>query len=205
MATISVSFSLLLLMVRLKWSGTPLYLFLVWNIFLAGLPYLISTSLLSQQRLGRLKLLIPFGIWLLFLPNAPYIVTDLIHIRYTDDTIIWYDIILVFSFALTGLLFYFISFSEMRKILKSVLGNRYTRIISYAIPFLCGFGIYLGRVLRWNSWDILRNPDRLLKDISEIFLHPLNHSEAWIMTLGFGTFLILGTWMFDHLRLTSDS
>ncbi len=196
--SLCVAFSLALLMCRLKFTQSFQYLFLVWNIFLAGIPYLLS-SYLKIQGGSIQKLTILGGIWLLFLPNAPYIITDFIHLRYAGDSAIWMDIIILFSFAASGLFLYLVSLADMQKIFTTYFGGKISRMIITSVPFLCGFGIYLGRVLRWNSWDILGNPGELLVSIANILLNPGAHSEAWFITFGFGLFLTLALWVFKQL------
>jgi uncharacterized membrane protein len=68
------------------------------------------------------------------------------------------------------------------------------------VLFLCGFGVYLGRFLRYNSWEIISNPNILISDIIEILISPFQNSDAWLFTLGFGGFLIVGYWVFKNLK-----
>ena len=111
--SISIALSIVLLMVRMKLTHSFFYLFLVWNLFLAVIPFAISTYLISFPKLKKLGLLIWFSVWLLFLPNAPYIVTDLIHLRLSDTHFIWLDILIVSSFACNGLLLFYLSILDM--------------------------------------------------------------------------------------------
>jgi uncharacterized membrane protein len=53
---------------------------------------------------------------------------------------------------------------------------------------LAGFGIYLGRNLRFNSWDLLVKPKPLLKEIFSWFRHPQSNSEAFLFALVFSVF-----------------
>ena len=185
--------SLFLLMIRLKVTESFYLLFLVWNLFLAAVPFLIS-SFLSFKEQPKFSVLLLGILWLLFLPNAPYIVTDLIHLRNSPLPIIWYDFIMIIAFAITGLYLYYLSAVDMIQILKTELGKPAVNYFALLLPFLVGFGIYLGRYLRWNSWDILQNPSGLLEDIIAIFSNPIAHREAWIITIGFG--ILLMSWQF---------
>ena len=99
--SVVLSFSIILLMVRMKLNKSFFYLFLIWNVFLAIIPYAITMYLTSKPKISKLKLGFWFLIWLAFLPNAPYIITDLIHIRSGNNNLIWLDILVVLSFALS--------------------------------------------------------------------------------------------------------
>lgn len=204
LVSISILFSIVLLMIRMKLTHSFHYIFLVWNLFLAVIPFAITSYLVSSPKLNKIASIIWFGVWLLFLPNAPYIITDLIHLRFGYDNYIWLDIMVVTAFAFNGLLLFYLSISDMKNVLIFFLK---TPIISYGITiviFLSGFGVYLGRFLRYNSWEILSNPKYLFIDIINITLKPLANKEAWLFTILFGTFLSVGFWMFKQLFSNSD-
>ncbi len=200
--TTSVIFSILLLMIRMKLTHSFFYLFLVWNLFLAVIPYAITTYLMSIPKLNKLWLVLCFGVWLLFLPNAPYIVTDLLHLRISDTSFLWLDILVVLSFASSGLLLFFLSILDMKRILKPYINTSKIKFLIFSLFFLNGFGVYLGRFLRYNSWEILSNPKYLFEDIFTILLQPFSNPEAWLFTFLFGLFLSLGFWMFQSLNTT---
>ncbi|WP_179348217.1 DUF1361 domain-containing protein [Winogradskyella pacifica] len=198
--TVALLFSVILLMVRMKLNKSYFFLFLIWNVFLAILPYAITMYLNTSQNLSKLKLGFWFMVWLAFLPNAPYIVTDLIHIRIGNDSLLWLDVLVVLSFALSGLLLFYISIMDMQNLVTSQFKKLPVENITIAIIFLCGFGVYLGRFLRYNSWEIISGPHYLFMDIITIMMSPFQHFEAWLFTLGFGTFLVVGFWMFKNLN-----
>ena len=112
--SVSLIFSLFLLMIRVKLNHSFFYLFLVWNLFLAIIPFGITTYLASKTNIKKISLTLWFGIWLLFLPNAPYIITDLIHLRVSSDSYLWLDILVVTSFACDGLLLFYLSMIDMK-------------------------------------------------------------------------------------------
>lgn len=192
-----VSLSLLLLMLRIKFSGSERYLFLVWNLFLAGIPYAISTYIHARNFETKWKVALLFGLWLLFLPNAPYILTDFIHLSGSRGTLQGYDFVMLSSFSLAGLLLYFLSLGQMRKALTNVFKGKLVALGMPLIPFIVGFGIYLGRFLRWNSWDIIQDPKPLLIDIAQILFQPSHHITSWVITLVFGVSLLLGNYVFS--------
>ncbi len=194
-----MTLSIVFLMIRMKITHSFFYLFLVWNLFLAVIPFAITTYLLSNPKLNKLGLLVWFGAWLLFLPNAPYILTDLLHLKVSDSHLLWLDILVIISFALNGLLLFYLSLSDMKAILGTFINKKKANPIITIILFLCGFGVYLGRFLRYNSWEILSSPKYLLIDITNIALKPSAHQEAWLFTMLFGLFLSVGYWAFKQI------
>lgn len=185
--------SLFLLMIRLKISHTFFMLFLVWNLFLAAIPYIISFYVAQTTTIKKWQLTVLFIVWLLFLPNAPYIITDFIHLTHLEANMKLFDALLIAAFATTGVLFYTSSVRTMRKQIQRQLSTKWTNLLFFCVPFLSGFGIYLGRFLRWNSWDIIQNPWKLITDISTIIVNPIANKGAWITTLVFGCSLLLIT------------
>ncbi|WP_458629134.1 DUF1361 domain-containing protein [Winogradskyella sp. PC D3.3] len=198
--TVALLFSAILLLVRVKLNNSFFFLFLIWNVFLAIIPFSITMYLTTTPNLSHIKLAVWCIIWLAFLPNAPYIVTDLIHIRIGNDALLWLDVLVVLSFALSGLLLFYISITHMQQLVLSKFKKFPIEIISIAILFLCGFGVYLGRFLRYNTWEIISQPHHLFKDILTIVFSPFQHYEAWLFTLGFGAFLTIGYFMFKNLN-----
>ncbi|MBC3757434.1 DUF1361 domain-containing protein [Hyunsoonleella sp. SJ7] len=198
--TACMTFSIILLMIRMKLTHSFFYLFLVWNLFLAVIPFAITSYLSSIPKLNKLWFVFWFGVWLLFLPNAPYIVTDLIHLRLSQTGLLWLDILTVMSFAFSGLLLFYLSFSDMLAILRTHLRKHVVTFLAPTLLFLSAFGIYLGRFLRYNSWEIIQHPTSLFNDIFQIILNPSQHVEPWFFTLIFGTFLNLGFWVFQSLN-----
>ncbi|WP_111684363.1 DUF1361 domain-containing protein [Winogradskyella tangerina] len=200
LVAVALSFSLIALMVRIKLNKSFFYLFLVWNIFLAIIPYTITMYLSTTRNLSKVKLGLWFLIWLAFLPNAPYLVTDLIHLRSSNDLMLWLDVIVLISFAISGLLLFFLSVRDMQCLMALTFKKAPIKLMTFSILGLCGFGVYLGRVLRYNSWEIISNPKILIMDVINIVLSPFQHSEAWLFTLGFGGFLMVGFWVFKNLH-----
>ena len=166
------------------------FLFLVWNLFLAWIPYWIAISLKGFYKLTNSKIL-SLGmviVWLLFFPNAPYILTDLLHLHNRHPVPFWYDLMLIVSFAWTGLMLGLISLHEVRIFIKNLYTEKLSWLFTFSATVLCGFGIYLGRCLRWNSWDILTKPGLLIQDI----LISMTDSMAINITVIFSVFLLLG-------------
>lgn len=135
------------------------------------------------------------AVWLLFLPNAPYLVTDLIHLGYSADAPILFDTTILFSCALCGLAMGFTSLRWMQGLVAKRWGAAVGQGFSLFALSLAGFGIYLGRYLRWNSWDVIANPTSLLNDILVRLTHPLVYWHTWAVSLVFALLLICAYWL----------
>ena len=187
---------------RVYTSGTYFFAFLLWNLFLAAIPWMISTTLLLWPRLRKTKVLsVPLIlIWVLFFPNAPYIVTDLFHLTMRGSMPIWFDLVLILSFAWVGLLFGFSSMRDVASMCAERMRNWVINLLIVGFLFLSSFGIYIGRYLRWNSWDIISRPEALLSDLVDIATQPMSHLRAWGMTLLLGTLLNVIYWTITPVR-----
>lgn len=104
------------------------------------------------------------------------------------------------SFALNGLMLFYLSINDMKTLLLTILNKKKVNYLTTIIFFLTGFGVYLGRFLRYNSWEILSNPKYLFVDIINIVIKPFANEEAWLFTILFGLFLMLGNWMFTNFK-----
>ncbi len=189
---------------RVYKTNHSLFLFLNWNLFLAFLPWALTSLVLMSPRLKKNKWILPPILlsWILFFPNAPYILTDLFHLRADTKVPIWYDLVLILSFAWTGLLFGLVSLFDIEKILSPFLHKRLLPMISMLLLFVSGFGIYIGRFLRWNSWDILNHPFAIMGDVADRFVHPASHPRTWAVTILMGVFLNMIYW---SMKLLSTS
>ncbi len=167
---------------RIIYSGNLQHVFLTWNIFLAWIPYVISSYFNLYQSKQKWKQAALFCSWLLFFPNALYIITDLIHIKETDNAPVWFDAILLFTSSLLGLLMAFISLFNTERYLSHLLSRKQVAFIMPLIIFIGAFGVYLGRFQRWNSWDVIRSPLALGEDILACFIFPQDHYRSWGIT-----------------------
>lgn len=181
---------------RVVYSGELNYIFLNWNLFLASIPWLISniSTAFPNWFKSKYKAFLLLGPWILFFPNAPYILTDLYHLQYNEIVPFWYDLILILSFAWTGLLFGFLSLLDMETILAMRLKQGWLNFIMILLLFVTGFGIYLGRFLRLNSWDVFCDPWNIVFEIGSRFLYPFDHPRTWGVTLFMGLFLNMVFW-----------
>lgn len=196
--TIAVTFSSFLLLFRIKYLKSFYFLFLIWNIILAIVPYAI-TMYLKTRSFSKFSMVFWFGVWLLFLPNAPYIITDLLHLKVSSTSMLWLDVLVILSFALTGLLLFYLTLRDMTKIVGDYYPKLNMKWLTPVIFFLCAFGVYLGRFLRYNSWEIISNPLNLLSDIFEMIVYPSQNMQVWIFTIGFGLFIWTGYSLFNRI------
>ena len=172
------------------------FFFLIWNLFLAWIPYLAALWVNQQQRRGAGWFPLCAGLlfWLAFLPNAPYIVTDFVHFRALPSIPLWFDLVLLFSSASTGLLLGLLSLREVHTVLKRWLPDTLTWLIVLIVIGLAGFGVWLGRFQRWNSWDLVTRPHHLFSDIittlseRHALLHAVGVSAllSGILLVGYG-------------------
>ncbi|GHU54514.1 membrane protein [Spirochaetia bacterium] len=203
---LSAFFCLGISVFRCIYTGTRIFLSLNWNLFLAFIPWALTSLAIIKPWIQKSKIRIGILviIWLLFFPNAPYILTDLIHLRMRRTMPIWYDLLMMLSFAWTGLLFGFLSLWDIERILHKFMKPVFITILSTVFLFMGSFGIYLGRYLRWNSWDILTDPLELMYDISDRVVNPFNHPTTWGMTIFMGLFLNMLYWSFRLIRKRNE-
>ena len=190
--------------------------FLIWNLFLAWLPLvfaLLACDVFRSNRRTGWRLGALGGAWLLFFPNAPYIFTDVIHLVYRSHRYFWVDLILILLCALIGLVLGFVSLYLMQSIVRQRYGWLAGWLFVAVVAGLSGFGIYIGRFLRFNSWDIVAQPMKLLHGLGAWAADPLASSQSSTFPALFAVFLLLAYVMLytlthlpkpDMLRATAD-
>ncbi|HMB22706.1 MAG: DUF1361 domain-containing protein [Chloroflexota bacterium] len=199
-------FSVVIWRVRLEHTGVLRYRFLLWNLFLAWIPFLIAyfTSTVALKR-KWIYVVIPIAafFWLIFFPNAPYILTDFQHLASRwKDLPVWYDVMMLIWFAFTGLLLGIVSLFLMQEIVRREFGHWVGWVFVTLVTVLSSAGVYMGRFLRWNSWDILRNPTSIAISSFESVQDPSLQSIGFISIFGaFFLFLYITLYTFGHLLL----
>ncbi len=171
---------------RVLYADNATYFFLNWNLFLAWIPLLAAVAAWALQAGAdrpRLRVTPLLALWLLFFPNAPYILTDLIHLAPRDNVPLWYDMLLLLSYVWNGLILGFISLWIVQGLLQRWFGVAAGWAGAAAAIVLAAFGIYLGRFLRWNSWDVLTQPDDMLHFLLNAAANPADHGKAVVITL----------------------
>lgn len=176
---------------RILYSGSIRFVFLLWNLFLAWIPFRISLYLSGKRFTNKWLTGILLGSWLLFFPNALYIITDLIHLEEKSDVPIWYDAVLLFTSSIAGLLMAFASLYKVEVFVNRQISNSATNKLIVFCLFIGSFGVYLGRFLRWNSWDVVTNPLDLAKEIAVRFFFPIEYYHTWAITLLFTSLFCL--------------
>ncbi|MEC0180925.1 DUF1361 domain-containing protein [Paenibacillus peoriae] len=161
-------------------SGTKMYQFLYWDIFLAWVPIFITLVIMAFCRLGNVKvrrvlMLLSGVIWLFFLPNALYLLTELLHAfrlykvnpdsRFWLDTTFWLILFTSFSAAVLGLFLTSLCVWIIHRILQKAYNAWLAWIIIFVLLWLASVGVYIGRFARWNSWDVLLKPLVILTDV----------------------------------------
>jgi uncharacterized membrane protein len=180
---------------RFFYTGSRGYLFLLWNLFLAWIPFLIALVIRRGEegmRRPRFRLLLLGGIWLLFYPNAPYILTDFLHLQPRGESPFWFDMMLIASFAWTGLLLGFASLYLIQRLVEKYYGRAAGWAFVVVVSFLSSFGIYLGRFERWNSWDVVSDPRGIVRDIIPLLVDPFGHPRTVAITMVLAMFLLVG-------------
>jgi uncharacterized membrane protein len=162
--------------------------YLLWNLFLAWLPLVVVALLLRNLRRHLWSSWPPLVLtllWLLLLPNSFYMISDFVHIQDVARESLLYDVVMFTSFIFTAALAGFSSLYLVHTELRRRLNLRVSSVLIGIILFLCSFAIYLGRDLRWNSWDVITNPAGILFDVSDHLIHPLKHGDMFTTTLYF--------------------
>lgn len=200
-------FSVVVWRVRVEYSGTGNYAFMIWNLFLAWIPFLIAyftyTATISRR---WVRLIVPVSafFWLLFFPNAPYMLTDFQHLAsdWWRNAPVWYDVLLLIWFSFTGLLLGMVSLFLMQEVMRREFGRWIGWGFVVVVAVLSSAGVYAGRFLRWNSWDIFNNP----KGMAFYTFH--SAQDPSLTSIGFTSlfaafflFLYITLYTFGHLLL----
>lgn len=195
-------FAVSLCLLRILKSDGRSYIFLLWNLFLAFVPWWISSYFKQKQTL-RWKDAPLLVMWLLFLPNAPYLLTDLFHLKHRPPIPLWFDLVLILSFAFIGLLVFYRSLKDMITLFKQYMSTGMLACTTYAIFWLISFGLYLGRFLRFNSWDVM-HPLSLGKACYRLLLNERSLKDVTAFTLIFSAFLLFLFFMITQLEKEAD-
>ena len=200
---------LILFAFRFYFSPRIAFEFILWNLFLAWLPMLsalLASSIYRRRSYLTWPVILACALaWLLFFPNAPYAITDLTHLRVRGDAPFWYDLILVASYAWTACFLGLGSLLLMQQLVRQALGGMASWVFSVCVVGLSGFGIYLGRFLGWNSWDVFSRPKGLFGDIFVRERHPFDYPQICAFSLLFSLFFLsLHVMMVALIHLTRD-
>lgn len=192
--TFASGVSVSLVMARIVWTANFHFAFLIWNLFLAWLP-LVFAMLACKQFQSGTKRNWPFaalaGAWLLFFPNAPYIFTDVFHLLYGRYQHFWTDLTLILVCAFTGLVLGFVSLYLMQSLVARMYGRVAGWLLVAATAGLSSFGIYLGRFLRFNSWDVFLRPGKIYRGLDALAGARATNGSSLAFLVLFATFLFI--------------
>lgn len=166
------------------------FAYLIWNLFLAWTPLFFTFWLLKVLRRklwSSWEALLVTVIWLSFLPNSFYMISDFVHILEVPPARVLYLVVVFASFIFNGVILGYLSLFQIHQELLKRVSKRTGGVLIAVVLALCSFAIYLGHDLRWNSWDILRDPGGILVDVSNHIFDPIAYTTA------FSFFLLLGS------------
>lgn len=180
--------TLVLLSFRVLLSGTVRYWFIPGNLALAWIcplaAWLLSRNLIAQSWSGWQNILLTF-LWLIFLPNAWYVLTDFVHIYPNGEVSQIFDIVLMSLVALTGFSLGIASMMIVHRDLLKRLSEMKSYVFLELAMLVSSFAVYLGRDLRWNSWDVIKNPAGVIVNVSDRIIDPFGSPRALNVTMLF--------------------
>lgn len=176
---------------------------IIWNLFLAFIPLGLSFWLFRREKSRSILWWLGFVVFLAFLPNAPYILTDIIHLIYDIRAVdsIWTVTLIVFplhlAFILSGFEAYVLSLINLGYYLQRIRMSKLVLVAELSIHALCSVGIYLGRFLRYNSWDLITQPDVLVDTVVEDLIGKIPLAIVFI------TFVVITIlyWLFKQVTI----
>ena len=189
---------------RVAYSNSASRTDLIWNLFLAWIPFILAylAHSISWRRIW-VYLVIPIVafLWLIFFPNAPYMLTDLQDLaRISYSAPLWYDVLIVVWCSWTAMLLGIVSLYLMQDIVIRTFGRFIGWSFVLVISVLSSFGIYLGRFVRLNSWDILQNPKETAMSILGLIIDPSRRLTAFTFSYTFFfLFVYLLLYSFSHM------
>ena len=165
------------------------YVYMHWNFFLALLPLLFLFFL--EKTKFRFFQFFLFLLSFFFLPNSIYILTDFIHLREVGSSVmIWFDALMLFSYAFSALILFTFSVYKMYNLIIQSYTQLNKNFFFFLISFLSAFGVYLGRYIRWNTWDIVLHPYNLFQDSFSLIMHS-HENTLFLQTILFFTLVSL--------------
>lgn len=198
-----IGFCVCLLIIRMIHTHHVSFVFLLWNLFLAWLPYYFIKKFNKWQ--NTYYNLSVIGLCILFLPNAPYIITDLFHLKQELKAPLWFDLILILSFALVGMFFFILTVKELLKLAKTYNPSRvFLSVSKLGIMALSAYGVYLGRYLRFNSWDLVSDPLNLFLQMLRSVFGSGHFKETFSMTATLAIFLFLCYELYETFNSTEN-
>lgn len=175
--------------------------YLLWNLFLSWVPLVTSLVLVWWLRSHRWASWVGIGItvfWLMFLPNTFYMITDFIHLDDVSRVDLIFDTVMFSMLIFTSVALGLVSLGLVHAQLAKRMPQKSAWRIILVLIALLGFAVFVGRELRWNTWDIFFNPTGMLFDISDLILQPWAYPEMFVITLSF--FIVTATLYYSAWR-----
>lgn len=196
--------SIALLLLRVKITHSMYLLFLIWNLFLAVIPYFLSSNIYANffNPNKKIQNTISAIIWLLFIPNTFYILTDFTHLHFKNIFQYGLDMLIISSFSFAGFYAGLLSLHHIHQLVFAKYGSKVSNLFIVNISFLSAFGIYIGRILRFNSWDIISKPIHL----ANTSIKALFNLETILYTFQLGiiilaSYIIFYRWKQDKFKI----
>lgn len=168
------------------------YSWLIWNLALAWIPFGLAGAIvqvLRKKRWSSWQAIVLTVAWLLFLPNSFYIITDYIHLFGEQRPEFMLDLAMFSSFAVNGVILGYASLYLLHQQVRQRINNHLGLWLVGAALLVSSYGIYMGRFLRWNSWDVLVNAPMVLVDVSNSIIYASSYDH--ILSTVFGFFVLL--------------
>lgn len=189
--------SLLLYAFTIHRMGQLAFTYLPANLLLAWVPVGLAVwlrRLLRDHLWSDWSALAVTALWLIFVPNSFYIITDLIHLDGVYQADLTAISVMFFAFAVAGLMLGYTSVYSVHQRLRERFSSRVAMSCITGVFLACSLAIYVGRDLRWNSWDVLVSPAGLLFDLSDRLVHPSEYHAIFAVAGGFFV-LLLGMYL----------
>lgn len=152
------------------------YTYLLWNLAVAIIPYLISKKLSINTKPASLPVL-RLVVWFLFFPCCIFLLADLLQIRRHENFPFAYDLLLLFSFAIAGIIPGLMSLKKVENFLGNYFPTFIARLFIMLAIFLSSYSIALIRFMHLKSWDI---SDNIKKLVHLSYLSPDIPSNLWL-------------------------
>jgi uncharacterized membrane protein len=205
MLNLACAICIALVAARVVYSENYRHVSLIWNLFLAWIPFILASiaHAISWTRIWSYIVIPVISIpWLFFFPNAPYMLTDLQDLVRSGGVgaPLWYDVLIVVWCSWTGMLLGIISLYHMQDIVLRAFGRFTGWVFVFVMSALSSFGMYIGRFVRLNSWDILQNPGETTITILGLVIDPSMRLAAFTLLYAvFFLFIYLLLYSFSHM------
>ena len=202
-----------MLTVRTVYAEQLRFSFLPGNLLLAWIPLFFALAVYTLRARGSRRWFVLGGcslVWFFFYPNAAYLITDLVHLKTRPPIPRWFDLVLMMSFAWTGLFLGYLSLYLMQEVVRNWLGKGVSWFFAIAMLALGALGVFLGRFWRWNSWEAITRPLGLMSDAAGRIMK-MDLGEAGAFAAMFFAFSLLIyctlytlTHLHGHLEVKAD-